>query len=111
MNYHAGMLDQRITFKRHTLTRDSSGGTAKGDPTVIGSAWAHVTPSKPGRERTDSERSAGIVDYLVVVRFRSDIQDDDFIVWGNRTMNIRSIQNAGSRQAYLEINATVGEAY
>lgn len=109
--YHAGMLDQRIVFKRQVLTKDSSGGTAKGTPAVVGSAWACVMPAKPGRERTEAERPEGVLDYLVVVRFRSDLQDDDFIEWNGRILNIRAIQNAGSRQAYLEINATAGEAY
>jgi SPP1 family predicted phage head-tail adaptor len=106
---HAGRLDKRVTFKRPVLARDSSGGAAKSLNT-IGEAWANIR-TMSGREREQSERVEGVSDYVVTVRYRSDLQPKDVIIWGDRTMNIRFIRDAGARESFLEIEASAGEAY
>jgi SPP1 family predicted phage head-tail adaptor len=106
MAWASGMLDERVTFRRKTLAKDNYGGsvTTWAD---YATAWAHVRPLT-GREREAAMRPEGVEAYLVVVRNRSDLQDDDVIRWRSRDMNIRFIRNRGPRTAWLEIEADMG---
>lgn len=104
--WSAGMLDKRITFRRKTSVKDGLGGavTTYAD---YKPAWAHIRPLS-GREREQAQRAEGVRLYLVVVRNRDDLLDDDVIRWRGRDMNIRFIRNKGPRTAWLEIEAETG---
>lgn len=109
MPQHAlGDLDQRISLRRKTLTREKTAGGATAAVAAYATVWAKVAPMK-GRESNQAMRTAGTADYLVVVRNRSDVQDDDQILWRSRVMNIRFVRRAGPREHFLEIEATMGD--
>lgn len=102
----AGELDQRIAFRRKTLTSDGLGGSELVFADYA-SAWARVKPLS-GRERQQSQRPEGVKAYEIVVRNRDDILDDDVIRWRGRDMNIRFIREKGPRDSWLYIEAEMG---
>ncbi len=106
MAWSIGMLDQRVTIRRKTSTKDGAGGsvTAWSDYTTV---WAHVRPLR-GRERDQAMRTEGVADYLVVIRNRDDLLDDDVIHWRGRDFNIRFPMAKGPRTPWLEIEAELG---
>lgn len=104
-----GQLDERITFKRKTLTRDGMGGASETWAAVSdGTMWAKLRPLT-GRERTEADRTEAKADYLVTIRYRADLLASDRIEWRDRQLNIRLIRDAGPRAQFLEIEAELGE--
>ena len=106
MTYRAGELDQRITIKRETLTTDNMGGSTTTD-TDVASVWAHVRP-RSGRELGIHDKVEAPAMYLFVIRYRSDLLENDRIVWDGQEYNIRVIRSKGGRKLYLEIDAERG---
>lgn len=108
MNYHTGMLDQRVSLQRRTIADDGAGGGAS-TWTEYDEAWAHVRPMS-GREREHAMRADSTANYLVVVRMRNDVLERDRIVWRERTLNVRFVRSKGPRDSFLELEAEMGAA-
>lgn len=106
MSWAAGMLDEQVVIRRKTLVDDGYGGSTMATADFA-TVFAHVKPLT-GREREQSSRPEGVASYLVVIRNRDDLLDDDVIRWRGRDMNIRFIRNKGPRTAWLEIEADIG---
>ena len=104
--YQAGQLDQRIQLQSKTRTADGVGGATTAWATYA-TVWAHIRPLS-GRERENAMRTEGKADYLVVLRYRSDITETHRILWRGRYLNIRFPKNMGPRTAWLEIEAEQG---
>lgn len=109
--YRVGELTERIQLLRKTATPDGAGGqTVAWLP--YADEWAHVRPMS-GRERQQAGRTEGSAMYLVVIRARTDVRENDAIAWGDRNLNIRFPRVRGSRggghnAAWLEIEAELG---
>lgn len=106
--YRPGELDQRITIKRETLSNDDMGGDTISLATVA-TVWALVKADR-GSESEDWDQVNANHTYRFVIRYRSDIRDDDRIEWNGYTFNIRSINDNGGRKMYLELFAERGVA-
>jgi SPP1 family predicted phage head-tail adaptor len=106
MEYHAGLLDQRIELQAKTRVPDGVGGASTTWATYA-TVWAMVRPMT-GRERETAMRSEGRAGYKVVVRNRDDIAETHRILWRGRYMNIRFPVNAGPRGLWLELEAELG---
>lgn len=77
--------------------------------TTQATVWAHVRPLR-GSERAQADRIEAQGGFLVVVRYRDDVNEAWRIVWNGRTMNINFIQDNGKRSAYLPMECTAGVA-
>lgn len=106
-DYGAGDLDQRIELQRASRTRTSSGGATPSWATYA-TVWAQVRPMT-GRERENAQRQEAAANYMVVVRYRSDLLESDRIKWGDRYLNVRFMKREG-RIPFLEIEAELGKA-
>jgi SPP1 family predicted phage head-tail adaptor len=106
MDYHAGLLDQRIELQARTRTADGYGGANVAWSTYA-TVWAMVRPMT-GRERENAQRAEGTSNYLVVIRARSDVDETHRILWRGRYMNIRFPKNAGPRPLFMELEAELG---
>lgn len=106
MTYQVGELYHRVTFKREVSVDDGMGGstTAWQD---IAEVWAHVRPLT-GRERQIAGEIAAVANYLIVIRYRDDLRENDKATWRGIDLNIRFIRDRGPRAAYLEIEADKG---
>lgn len=101
-----GEMTERVELQRKTRVRDGAGGST-GDFATYDTVWARVRPMR-GREREAAQRQEARADYEVVVRNRTDVLDEDRILWNGRALNIRFIPIAGSREQYLAIEAELG---
>jgi SPP1 family predicted phage head-tail adaptor len=103
--YRSGELDQRVTFRREQQTSDGMGGQSKtwGD---VATVWAHVRPMS-GREREHADRLNAEANYLIVIRYRTDIDETDVAVWKGRQFNLRFNKDR-ARSRFLEIEAERG---
>ena len=101
-----GQLDQRISLQHRTLTDDGAGGATEAW-TEYAEVWASVRPMT-GRERENAMRNEATSNYVVTVRYRSDILERDRIVWRSKELNIRFIKNAGPRPPFLDLEVEMG---
>ena len=107
----AGALDQRVTFQAYTFTPDGAGGQTRALANVasVPTVWASVK-SVRGSEVFREDRTAAIGSYLFTVRYRTDINEGDVIVWRSETYNIRNVKRSSGRELYLVIEAERGAA-
>ena len=104
-----GRLDQRVTFQSNTSTSDGMGGQTKGfaDFTTTPTVWANILPLAGG-EKEDFGGVNASGRYLITIRNRADINENDVMVWNSENYNIRNVRRAGTREAYLKFEATRG---
>ena len=106
-----GKMDQRVTFQAETRTADNMGGAVRtwsnfpSTPTV----WARVIPQR-GNETVNGERVDAEAMFTFVIRNRTDVSENDRMVWRGDYYNIRHIERRGTRELYLYINAERGVA-
>ena len=96
-----GKLDQRISLQHRTLVDDRQGG-AKERWNEYAEVWANVRPMT-GRERENAMRNEATSNYVVTIRYRSDVLERDNITWRGSTLNVRFVRDAGPIPQYLEI--------
>ena len=70
MPYHAGELDQRVTFRREVPVPDEMGGHAH-TWVDVATVWALIRPLS-GREREHSQKLNAEAGYLIVIRNRTE---------------------------------------
>lgn len=105
--YKAGELDQRVTFVRETKVSDGMGGNTVTWPTIA-TVWAKVRPMS-GAEREHSDRLNAQANYLIVIRYRDDITENDIAEWKGQRFNIRFSKDE-ARNTFLAIEAERGVA-
>lgn len=109
MNFRPGELDQLVTFQRATEVSDGMGGQTLTWNAIASDVWAKVRPlSGNEQERFDQLNATAMATF--VVRYRSDIEHGDRIVWNGENYNIRYIPPVSSREMYLAISAEKGVA-
>lgn len=108
MTYRGGELDQRVTIRSRTRAPDGAGGFSE-HWSDVATVWALVRPMS-GRERENADRQEASANYLIVVRYRSDVKESDSIYWRGNEYNIRFIKDRGPRALYLEMEAERGVA-
>lgn len=87
----AGALRERITIQRETLTPDDTGGATR-TFTTLGTLAARITPTG-GREAVIGAMPRSVQAFKVEVRYSAHslgITARDRIVWGARTLNLRT---------------------
>ncbi len=106
-----GKLDQRVTFQSNARVSDGMGGQEDGfanfttNPTV----WAKILPLAGG-EKNEGGGVAASGRYLITIRNRSDINENDLMIWGGESYNIRNVRRAGTRAMYLKFEVERGVA-
>lgn len=105
--YSANELDERVTFQRMVEVIDDMGGHSHTWNDLI-TVWAHVRPMS-GDERVAAHSLSSEANYLIVIRYRSDITEKDIALWKGYTFNLRFRKERG-RSRFLEIEAERGVA-
>jgi len=110
MNYRPGELDQRITLQERVTVADGYGGSSFTwvNIATLSNVWAHVRVGS-GREVTEYDRVNAEVNYIFVIRNRSDIDSAYRILWDDEPYNITSAMKPKTRSMYMEISAKSGE--
>lgn len=110
MRFRPGELDQRVELQKEVRTPDGQGGFTKLWE-VQATVWAHVRPLR-GTERQHGDRVQAEGGYLVVIRYRQDVNETWRVKWldNDRVMNITFAQDGGKRSAYLPLECSKGVA-
>lgn len=101
-----GKLDQRIEIQQPSNVSDGGGGFTK-TFAKIASVWAHVRANS-GREIYEDERTNALSLATFTIRNRSDVFENDRIVWNAEKYNVRQVRREGVRAMYLQILAERG---
>lgn len=106
-----GKMDQRVTFQMESRSDDDGGGSSLNWVNVptIPTVWASVRALK-GRERIGADRVEAEAGYLITIRNRSDLSENNIAIWKGRKLNIRFIRDNSERPLYLEIETDMGVA-
>jgi len=78
-------LRHRITFLRPITETDDEGNILVQTTQEVGKAWALVLPFAAKISDGYAEKVQE-VDYRIVIRYRTDVQVTDRILWGNKTL-------------------------
>lgn len=107
----AGALDQLVTIQRRTATPDGGGGVVEAwaDLPINPRVWADPQPLYGKEGVQDGARNATGT-WLFKIRNRTDLTEQDRIVWDGDFYNISQIKRRGGRELYLMIEAVRGVA-
>jgi SPP1 family predicted phage head-tail adaptor len=100
----AGRLNQKITLRSHTATKNAIGEVVVAYSDVA-TVWAAVEPQKAS-EKVSGGLVLGESTYKVLIRYRSDVTSEWRIAWGDKTLEISSVLNPYNRNRELEIIAS-----
>ena len=78
-------LRHRITILRPVTDTDDEGNILVQTTQEVGKAWALVLPFAAKISDGYAEKVQE-VDYRIVIRYRTDVQVTDRILWGNKTL-------------------------
>lgn len=91
---------------RVTLQTAAESLSALGEPSLTWSAiatvWASIEPLR-GREFILSQAESVSVDARIRIRYRSDVDTGDRVVWGSHTYDIHSVIRPLEKANYLEL--------
>lgn len=106
--HRIGELDQRVELQESSRVKDGQGGYNE-TWSVTATVWAHVRPMSGG-ERLRADGTQAEAGYMVVIRFRNDIDESWRVRWINqdKLMNVRFCHNSGTRSMYLPIECERG---
>ena len=101
-------LDQYIEIKRKAQVQQPD-GSLQTTLSVLSAEYAKVVPMR-GSERNASSQTESPANYRFHIHQRTDIREDDVIVWNGDSYNIRFISSEGQGAIYLMIEAERGVA-
>lgn len=104
----SSMLRQSIIIQRLIKTADGAGGWEK-SWSAIGSTWAYMRASGGG-ERFSADRLNMEIRYTATIRYRSNIQASDRIIYDGKAYQIRSIVDLEFKKKWLELTLEEGVA-
>ncbi len=99
-----GDLRERITIRRVANVKNSRGGLDRSWSTVA--EVAAEVRSVNGREAVIGQVLQGVSVFQIVIRFRSDVQSADQILWRGRELNISAAEDREGRRTWLTIIAS-----
>lgn len=106
MPYRTGELTERVELQALTRTEDGYGGYTEAWA-AYATVWARVRPLRGG-ERARAQAVEASANYLVVIRYRDDVEPTHQIVWRGKTLNVRFVSDEGPRAMYLPIECEEG---
>ncbi len=109
-DYHAGMLDEPVTFERPDNSDDGGGGYTQVWGAIAGASNRAYVKALRGQERYASDRVEASARYRVVVRYFAGLLESDAITIRTRRHNIRFINNVELRDRWYEIDVDQGVA-
>ncbi|MGE4340357.1 MAG: phage head closure protein [Pigmentiphaga sp.] len=105
--YSAGELNQRVTLRKEVKSDDGMGGNTSSWQDIA-TVWAKVRPMT-GNEREHSDRLNAAANYLILIRDRSDVDENCVVTWKGTTFNIR-FAKVDPRSRFLALECEKGVA-
>lgn len=103
-----GSLRHRITIQKPTRVADGNGGYTETWSTYS-TVWADIQPWK-GSERFIAEQVAHVPVARVLVRYDAGIQSSYRVLYGTRTLQIKSVTHPFERLDWTELLCEEGVA-
>lgn len=103
-----GKMRERVTLQQESPTADGGGGYALAW-TDIATVWAKVEPLS-GREQIEASKLQGVVQYRIMIRYRSDVVPGMRLSWGGVYFNIRAVICEEERDRFLQLTCEKGVA-
>lgn len=104
----SGDLREKVTVQREARTPDGAGGHALAWVDVA-TVRARVKPGG-GREQLQAQQTQAVTVCTVTIRYRADVITGMRLLWGGKTLNIRSATNPDERRQWLEMLCDEGVA-
>jgi SPP1 family predicted phage head-tail adaptor len=105
---HAGLLRDKVTVERLTLTPDGIGGSTQTWATLY-QPWAAIYPAT-GWEKMAGMQLESPITHTIYIRYNADIKARDRIVHRGRVFNIRSVAIIEEYRIFMELKAEEGVA-
>ena len=83
-------LTERIMIMYRPKSRNKRGDIIQGDSKIRCRCFAKIYPYQARNQDDSSIELQNMVNYRVVTRYRDDIQPDDFILWRDKILKMRS---------------------
>lgn len=103
----AADLRESVQLQRKSRVSDGAGGWVN-TWTTYATVRAKVHPLS-GRERVFAAQLQSETTHDIVIRYRTDVDAADRIVWRGHEMSIEPPVNVEARDRWLEIRAVIGE--
>ena len=111
-----GKMQHRLALQTPSRT-DDGGGSGRTSWSTLATVWGRIE-SQDGSERFFGDQNEGRTTHLITIRFRRGLTIKNRIVYQftsenvlyTRTFNIKSIENKGERDKYLELKCEEGVA-
>ena len=101
-------LDQPIQIKRKDQLQQAD-GSLQTTLSTVADCFAKAKVQR-GSESSQSDQIDARSSCVFIIHTRSDLLEDDVIVWNSRTYNIRFIHDSGLGAIYMDIEAERGVA-
>jgi len=103
----AGERDKRIHIQRANDVANGAGGFHRTWATIA-MAWAKITPTG-GKEALFADTLRSVQGFRVEILFRTGLTPVDRFLWGERVLNIRSIEDPDGRRRDLVAFCETGD--
>lgn len=86
-------MPERVTIKRRAITSDGFGGATTGTPTTVATdVPARITQAQVQVMYGQAARDLQLEKWTVRVPVGTDLQEEDFIVWGSLTLQVEDVK-------------------
>jgi hypothetical protein len=86
-------MPESVTIKRRALTSDGFGGATTGTPSTVASAVpARITQAQVQVMGGQAGRALLLEKWTVRMPVGTDLQDEDFIIWGTITLQVEDVK-------------------
>lgn len=89
-------LDTRVVIQRPANTASASSGARTKTWEEVATVWASVN-ARPAREQYAAAQIQDAPEYIVEIRWRSDLTSAMRLVWGSRVLDILDVPDNGKR--------------
>lgn len=87
-------MPELITIKRRVLTSDGFGGASTGVPTTVATnVPARIAQAQVQMMGGQLGRTLELEKWTVRVPFGTDLQDEDFVIWGTMTLQVEDVKD------------------
>lgn len=87
-------MPEVVTIKRRAITSDGFGGSTTGTPTTVASnVPARITQAQVQTMGGQAARDLLLEKWTVRMPTGTDLQDEDFVVWGSLTLQVEDVKN------------------
>lgn len=98
----AGRLNKRVQIYGYDDVTDELGQNLTSLTLKHADVWAEIHPLR-AYERVESNQTADVVSYRIIIRYKADVTQKDVIVRGDRQFDITGMVDINEQHVALEL--------